>query len=95
MILRVVHFERNVLSHVPASSMAEVAQELKAIFKVRREKTARALAEEFIELYEKSYPKAVSVFEAGIEDALTYLTTREATTRGYARRTCWSGSSRR
>jgi putative transposase len=39
----VVHFERNVLSHVPASSMAEAAQDLKAVFKVRREKTARAL----------------------------------------------------
>ena len=38
-----VHFERNVLAHVPGSSMAEVAEDLKAIFKVRREKTARAL----------------------------------------------------
>ena len=69
----IVHFERNVLSHVPASSMADVAEDLKAVFRVRWEKTARALAEEFVELYEKSYPKAVSVFEAGIEDALTYL----------------------
>ncbi len=69
----VVHFERNVLSHVPASAMSEVAEDLKEIFKVRREKTARALAEEFVELYEKRYPKAVSVFEAGMEDALTYL----------------------
>jgi putative transposase len=70
----VVHFERNVLSHVPASSMPEVvAEDLKAIFKVRREKTARALAEEFIELHRKDYPKAVSVFDAGIEEALTYL----------------------
>jgi putative transposase len=69
----VVHFERNVLAHVPSSSMAEVAQDLSAIFKVRRHKTAQALAEEFVSLYEKSYPKAVSVFEAGIEDALTYL----------------------
>ncbi|MDP8974486.1 MAG: IS256 family transposase [Actinomycetota bacterium] len=69
----VVHFERNVLSHVPASSMAEVAEDLKAIFKVRREKTARALAEEFAELYAKRFPKALSVFEAGIEDALAYL----------------------
>ncbi len=68
-----VHFERNVLSHVPASSMADVAEDLKAVFRVRRKKTARALAKEFVELYEKSYPKAVSVFEAGIEDALTYL----------------------
>ena len=68
-----VHFERNVLSHVPSSEMSEVAEDLKAIFKVRREKTARALAKEFVSLYEKSYPKAVSVFEAGIDDALIYL----------------------
>jgi len=69
----VVHFQRNALSHVPASAMAEVAEDLKAIFKVRREKTAKALAEEFVELYERRYPKAVSVFEAGIGSALTYL----------------------
>jgi len=69
----VVHFERNVLSHVPASSMGEVAEDLKAIFKVRREKTARTLAEEFVELYGGRFPKAVSVFEAGMEDALNYL----------------------
>jgi transposase-like protein len=68
----VVHFERNVLSHVPASSMAEVAQNLKAVFKVRREKTARALAGEFVELYGKRLPRAVGVFEAGIGDALSY-----------------------
>jgi putative transposase len=68
-----VHFERNVLSHVPSSSVAEVAEDLKTVFGVKREKTARALAEEFVSLYEKTYPKAVSVFEAGIEDALTYL----------------------
>jgi len=68
-----VHFERNILAHVPTSSMAEVAQDIKAIFKVRRAKTARALAVEFVELYGKRFPKAVAVFEAGIEDALTYL----------------------
>jgi putative transposase len=69
----VVHFERNVLSSVPASEMSEVAEDLKAVFRVRREKTARASAEEFVELYGKRFPKAVSVFEAGIGDALTYL----------------------
>jgi putative transposase len=69
----VVHFERNVLSSVPASEMSEVAEDLKAVFKVRRQKTARALAEEFVELYGERFPKAVAVFEAGIGDALTYL----------------------
>jgi putative transposase len=69
----IVHFARNVLAHVPTSAMGEVAEDLKAIFKVRRKKTAKALVEEFVEMYEKHYPKAVSVFEAGIGDALTYL----------------------
>ncbi len=69
----IVHFERNVLSHVPNSSTAEVAEDLKAIFKVRREKTAQALVEEFVELYGGRFPKAVAVFEAGVSDALTYL----------------------
>jgi putative transposase len=69
----VVHFERNVLSSVPAGAMSEVAEDLKAIFKVRRQRTAQALAKGFIELYGKRFPKAVSVFETGIGDALTYL----------------------
>jgi putative transposase len=68
-----VHVERNVPSHVPPDSMAEVAEDLKPIFRVRRERTAKALVEEFVSLYEKCYPKAVSVFEARIEDALSYL----------------------
>jgi hypothetical protein len=42
----VVHIARNVLSSVSASSMGEVAQDLKAIFKVRREKTSRAVGAE-------------------------------------------------
>src|SRR5215207_6668623 len=69
----VVHFERNVLSHVPTSEMSEVAEDLKAVFKVRRQKTAKVLAEEFVELYGGRFPKAVTVFEAGIDDALSYL----------------------
>ncbi|MBA3474498.1 MAG: transposase [Rubrobacter sp.] len=31
------------------------------------------MAEEFVELYGKRFPKAVAVFEAGISDALSYL----------------------
>ena len=40
---------------------------------MRREKGAKGLAAEFVELYEKRYPRAGSVFEAGIGSALTYL----------------------
>ena len=38
-----------------------------------QEREADALAKEFVSLYEKSYPKAVSVLQIGLEDALTYL----------------------
>ena len=31
------------------------------------------MVKEFISLYKKSYPKAVSVLEAGVADALSYL----------------------
>jgi putative transposase len=76
--------------------MAEVAQDLKAIFKVRRQKTAEALAEEFAELYAKRFPKAVAVFEAGMWDALIYLSFPGSHhAKLYARRTCWSGWSKR
>jgi hypothetical protein len=44
--VRMVHFERSVLSHVPTSSTVEVAQDPKAIFKVSRQKTALAPAQE-------------------------------------------------
>ncbi len=93
----VVHFERNVLAHVPAtSSTAEFAEDLKAIFKVRREKSARTLGGEFIEWYGKRFPKAVSVFKAGIEDTLAYLRyTGSHHMRIRTTRTCWSVCSRR
>jgi transposase-like protein len=69
----VVHFEHNVLSSVPAGAMGEVAEDLIAIFKVSHQRTAQALAEEFVELYYgKRFPKAVCALEAGVEDALSY-----------------------
>ena len=42
--VRMVHFERSVLSHVPTSSMVEVVEDPKATFKVSRQKTALAPA---------------------------------------------------
>jgi putative transposase len=68
--------------------MSEVAEDLKAVFKVRREMMARALAEEFVELYGKRFPKAVAVFEAGIGAALTYLHYPGSHTPSCARPTC-------
>jgi transposase-like protein len=42
---------RNVLSAVPSTEMAEVASDLKDVFKVSRESSVRRLAEEFAERY--------------------------------------------
>jgi transposase-like protein len=69
----VVHFERNVLSHVPAADMKVVAEDLKVVFKAKRLSTARALAVDFVEHYRSRFPKAVRVFEAGLGDALSFL----------------------
>jgi putative transposase len=69
----VVHFARNVLAYVPASSMAEVAEDLNRIFRVRRKKAARALVQEVLEFYGMRFPKVVSVLEGGIRKAWAYL----------------------
>jgi transposase-like protein len=60
-----VHFMRNVLSAVPASEMREVGADLKQIFKVSRASSARRMAEEFVERYEKKFVQAVEVFKRG------------------------------
>jgi len=69
----VVHFERNVLAHVPRGEIREVAEDLKEIFQVKRRSTAEALAQEFIERYRRRFPRAVEIFERGIPEALSYL----------------------
>jgi putative transposase len=92
----VAHFIGNVLAHVPASAIGEMGEDLKAVFKLRREKTARALAEEFVELHGERYPKAISVFEGGSVAPCPTYATPALTMRGYARRsTCWRGCTRR
>jgi transposase-like protein len=69
----VVHFERNVLAHVPAHAQREVAADLKAVFLVLRRETAVGLANQFLERWRKSFPRALEVFESGLEEALRYL----------------------
>jgi putative transposase len=69
----VVHFERNVLAHVPQSERGRVAADLGEIFSVKRRSTAEALAEAFVECYRGSFKRAVEVFAQGLGEALTYL----------------------
>lgn len=69
----IAHFQRNVLCHVPASEMAEVAADLSGIFAVHRQETAAELAQAFVKRHGKSFSKAVEVLQNGLVDALTFL----------------------
>ena len=68
-----VHFERNILAQVPARESKAVVEELKVVFKAKRLSTSRALAKDFVEHYRSRFPKAVKVFESGLDDALSFL----------------------
>ncbi len=68
-----VHFERNVLAHVPQSERKVVAEDLREIFTVKRRSTAESLAQAFVERYRDRFKRAVEVFAQGLEEALTYL----------------------
>jgi transposase-like protein len=68
-----VHFYRNVLVHVPKRSQAEVSEAMKAVFVQRDEKSAKAKAVELVRFFQARFAKAMEIFEAGIEDVLSYL----------------------
>jgi len=68
-----VHFYRNVLVHVPKRSQAEVSEAMKGVFVQRDEKSAKAKAAEVVRQFQARFAKAMEVFEAGIDDVLSYL----------------------
>ena len=68
-----VHFYRNVLVHVPKRSQAEVSEAMKAVFVQRDEKSARTKAAEVVRQFQNRYAKAMEIFEAGIDNVLSYL----------------------
>jgi len=68
-----VHFYRNVLVHVPKRSQAEVSEAMKAVFVQRDEKSAKAKAADLIRQFQTRFAKAMEIFEAGIDDVLSYL----------------------
>lgn len=69
----VVHFERNILSHVPPQAKAEVGRALHRLFAAETAAEARAKAKEFAQTYQRSCPQAVTTLQSGLEDALTFL----------------------
>jgi transposase-like protein len=68
-----VHFYRNVLVHVTKRSQTEVSGAMKAVFVQRDEKSAKAKADELVRQFQPRFPKAMEIFEAGIDDVLSYL----------------------
>ena len=68
-----VHFYRNVLVHVPKRSQAEVSEAMKAVFVQRDEKSAKSKAVELVKQFQTRFAKAMEVFEAGVDDVLSYL----------------------
>jgi transposase-like protein len=68
-----VHFYRNVLVHVPKRSQAEVSEAMKAVFVQRDEKSAKAKAAELGRQFQTRFAKAMEIFEAGMDDVLSYL----------------------
>ncbi len=73
-----VHFYRHVLVHVPKRSQAEVSEAMKAVFVQRDEKSAKAKASELVRSFQPRFGKAMEIFEAGIEDVLSYLHYRQS-----------------
>lgn len=68
-----VHFYRNVLVHVVKRSQAEVSEAMKAVLVQRDEKSAKGKAADVVRQFQSRFPKAMEIFEAGIDDALSYL----------------------
>ena len=68
-----VHFYRNVLSQIPKRSQSEVSEAMKGVFVQRDEKSAKAKAAELIKQFQARFAKAMDIFEAGIDDVLSYL----------------------
>src|SRR3984893_12850019 len=69
----VVHFYRNVFSHVPRPKMREVAAMLKAIHAAEDGQAAREKARQVAtKLREQRLPRAAELVEASIEETLAY-----------------------
>jgi transposase-like protein len=68
-----VHFYRNVLVHVVKRSQAEVSEAMKAVLVQRDEKSAKAKSADVVRQFQARFPKAMEIFEAGIDDVLSYL----------------------
>lgn len=68
-----VHFMRNILGLATKQHRSDMANELKLIFMAEDKTTALALAKRFMDTFAAKAPRAVEVFEQGLEQALAVL----------------------
>lgn len=68
-----VHFMRNIMAHIPASEKESFGAKLKQIWMQPDHDSAVRYAGLFINEYERKYPRAIAVLEAGLEDSLQYF----------------------
>lgn len=67
------HFMRNILGVSPRHLRAELANKLKLVFTAADAQTARKLANDLIDTYEKKAEKSMDILEDGLDNALTVL----------------------
>ncbi len=68
-----VHFYRNILAHVPQSRKGEVVSGLRTVFAQVSLVAAQRAAAEFRMACGKTLVKALEIFDAGLDEALTFL----------------------
>lgn len=68
-----VHFFRNILAHVPQSRKSEVVVALRTIFSQLSREAALRMADEFRAKFAKTLVKAAEIPDAGLDDALAFL----------------------
>jgi transposase-like protein len=68
-----VHFMRNILVHVSRAEKERFAGQLKLLWQTSSLEEAIDLAGRLADKYEKRFPKAIDILEAGLEDSLTFF----------------------
>lgn len=68
----IVHFERNILSRVPARERKKLSKYLKQIYNAPDKEMALTVAELIVDKYRDTYPKVSKLLEEHLEETLTF-----------------------
>jgi transposase-like protein len=69
----IVHFERNVLSKVPAKERKKLSKYLKQIYNAPDKEMALTISQLIIDKYKDTYPKVSGLLEEYLEETLTFF----------------------